>query len=75
MCLQRQMFTHWGDLYNSLTTSNQIVMATEIRPSLKWLGCRASESFQADDMVEDDSDSTYLHENKLDLSDDEIEDW
>ncbi|MCD7471629.1 hypothetical protein HAX54_012212 [Datura stramonium] len=67
-----QMFSQRSDLYNSLTITDQIVMATEFRPSLKWLGFRASESFQADGMVED---STCLHENKLDLSDDEIEDW
>lgn len=70
-----QMFTQRDDLYNSLTISNQIVMATEFRPSLKWLGCRASESSEADDMVEEDSDSTCLQENRLDSSDDEIEDW
>ncbi|KAJ8567637.1 hypothetical protein K7X08_019845 [Anisodus acutangulus] len=69
-----QMLSQRGDLYNSLTISNKIVMATEFRPALKWLGYRASESFQADSMVEDDSDSTCLHENKLDISDDEIED-
>ncbi|XP_060191394.1 cell cycle checkpoint protein RAD17 isoform X1 [Lycium barbarum] len=69
-----QMLSQRGDLYNSLTISDQIVMATEFRPVLKWLGYRASESFQADNMVEDDSDSTCLHENKLDISDDEIED-
>lgn len=69
------MFTQRDDLYNSLTISNQIVMATEFRPSLKWLGCRASESSEADDMVEEDSDSTCLQENRLDSSDDEIEDW
>lgn len=69
------MFSQRGDLYNSLTISNQIVMATEFRPSLKWLGCRVSEGFQADNMVEYDSDSTCLHENKLDLSEDDIEDW
>lgn len=69
------MFNQRDDLPYSLTTYSQIVMATEFRPSLKWLGCRASESFQADDMVEEDSDSTCLHEDKLDSSDDEIEDW
>ncbi|CAN4078707.1 unnamed protein product [Withania somnifera] len=70
-----QMFSQRSDLYNSLTISNQIVMATEFRPSLKWIGCRSSESSQADGMVEDDSDSTCLHENNLDSSDEEIEDW
>lgn len=70
-----QMFSQRSDLYNSLTISNQIVMATEFRPSLKWLGCRSSESSQANGMVEDDSDSTCLHETNLDLSDEEIEDW
>ncbi|KAG5623292.1 hypothetical protein H5410_008510 [Solanum commersonii] len=72
---KRQIFNQRDDLPNSLTTYSQIVMAAEFRPSLKWLGCRASESFQTDDMVEEDSDSTCLHEDKLDLSDDEIEDW
>lgn len=70
-----QMLSQRGDLCNSLTLSNQIVMATEYRPALKWLGCRASESFQADDMVEDDGGSACFHEKKLDMSDDEIEDW
>lgn len=69
------MLSQRGDLCNSLTLSNQIVMATEYRPALKWLGCRASESFQADDMVEDDGGSACFHEKKLDMSDDEIEDW
>ncbi|PHU26929.1 hypothetical protein BC332_05261 [Capsicum chinense] len=70
-----QMFSQRSDLYNSIAISNQTVMATEFRPSLKWLGCRASETFQADSMVEDDSVGASLHENDLDLSDEEIEDW
>ncbi|KAF3678401.1 hypothetical protein FXO38_03283 [Capsicum annuum] len=70
-----QMFSQRSDLYNSIAISNQTVMAAEFRPSLKWLGCRASETFQADSMVEDDSVGASLHENDLDLSDEEIEDW
>ncbi|KAJ8545726.1 hypothetical protein K7X08_018309 [Anisodus acutangulus] len=69
-----QMLSQRCDLYNSLTISDQIVTATEFRPALKWLGYRASESYQADNMIEDDSNSTCLHEDKLDISDDEIED-
>ncbi|KAK4346947.1 hypothetical protein RND71_033286 [Anisodus tanguticus] len=69
-----QMLSQRCDLYNSLTISDQIVTATEFRPALKWLGYRASESYQADNMIEDDSNSTCLHEDKLDISEDDIED-
>lgn len=59
--------------------STQLVIATELKPVLKWLGHRAYGYFEAEQSFEDtignDSNSLSLDDRSEDISDDEIEDW
>lgn len=50
--------------------SNDVVIATEYNPAIKWLGFRASGSHRVADNFESSDD-----EKSNEISEDEIEDW
>lgn len=73
------MVSQQRDAYNGLNLYDLSVVATEIKPTLKWIGHRASEDFEAheaspDDTVED-LDGLILDDKNEMTSEDEIEDW
>nr|GMC67728.1 cell cycle checkpoint protein RAD17 isoform X1 [Ipomoea batatas] len=77
-----QMLSQRGYYCNSQDNeymSTQLVIATELKPVLKWLGHRAYGYFEAEQSFEDtignDSNSLSLDDRSEDISDDEIEDW
>lgn len=78
--LQGQMRGYYCNSQDNECTSTQLVIATELKPALKWLGHRASGDFESERTFEDTIENNYsnslsLDDRSDDISDDEIEDW
>lgn len=78
------MMSQKSVVYNGLNFSDLSVIATEWKPSLNWLGFRASEDLEAThhtsmngNVVEDDRDDPMSIDDQINetTDDDEIEDW
>lgn len=77
------MLSQRSAFYNGLNFSDMSVIATEWRPSLTWLGFRASEEIEArsltstsGNVIKDDGyDPMSIDDRSIESDDDEIEDW
>lgn len=80
---KREMVNQRSDLCNGMNLTDFSIMTTEWRPSLKWLGFRASHSEAAHSVPINGSivqngrydDSMCIDEQSAQTTDDEIEDW
>lgn len=82
---KREMVSQRSDVYNGLNFSDLSVIATEWKPTLNWLGFRASEDLEAThhhtsmngNVVEDDRYDPMSIDDQINetTDDDEIEDW
>lgn len=81
--MQREMVNQRSAPCNGMNLTDFSIITTEWRPSLKWLGFKASHSESVDNVprngsiVEDGGydDPMCIDEHSAQTTDDEIEDW